>query len=88
MKSCVCSNANYFIKNGMNRHQAFVLAWKHRKLIDKTITIEYGDYENFVTCKIYSVSYRDKSKDFIVCALSKYGLDIEFCCCPKELLAL
>ena len=95
MKTTVCKKANELIRKGYNRSKAFKIAWAMVKgnpyslrtddiAVGNTIKIEYGAYDNFVTCTITSIISRKEY--YIVNAISENGNDIEFCSEPYELI--
>lgn len=98
MKSMVCKKANELIRNGKNRSEAFRTAWAVVKSAPQNvkaselkrgnvIRVEYGDYNNYVTCTVES-----KSDDlflgeyYVINAVSNNGMKIEFCAEPDELI--
>lgn len=97
MKSAVCKKANELIKKGYNRSQAFKKAWYIVRFtvvaseIKKgtTIRMEYGDYNNKVECTVVSKS-NDLflGKYYIINAVTKSGLNMEFCAKSEELFDL
>lgn len=95
----VCKRANILMKHSYSRSGAFKKAWAEAKaaancvkVADLTagqaIRIEYGDFNNFVTCTVSEVSKElVRGKYHVIKALTKYGAEIEFVAAPDELIA-
>ena len=92
MKSRVCKKAHELIKEGHSKSLAFKAAWASELKLGKVINIEYGDFGNHVECTVTSIELKVLSpslgKYFTVHAVTKRGVDIEFCLKPKELINL